>query len=108
MIEYFAGDERPAWQATVTIDGITEDLSTGHTFEVNLAKTRTSTPALTKTTGITGSAEGVVTVTWANGDLAIDPGTYHAAQITVTRTSDSREWTIEDTIHIKPRLVPAE
>lgn len=98
MIEYFAGDERPAWEATLTINGATEDLSTGHTFTVNLIGAQT----LSKTTGITGSAEGVVTVDWAPDDLALTPGRY-LAQITVTRTSDSNEWTIQDTIRIKPR-----
>lgn len=106
MIEYFASDERPAWQATVTIDGATEDLSTGHTFEVNIAPRHDPTvTALTKTQGITGSAEGVVTVQWEPDDLDLDPGGY-LVQITVTRTSDSYEWTIQEALNIKQRFTP--
>lgn len=101
MIEYFAGDERPSWEATITVAGVAEDLSSGHTFEVVIA----TRPAgiFTKTTGITGGADGVVTVDWEPDDLALTPGDY-LAQLTVTRTSDSKEWTVEETIRVKRRL----
>lgn len=102
-ISYFAGDERPYWEATVTIDGATEDLTSGYTFEVNIAATTTSVPVVTKTSGITGATAGVVTVAWATGELAIDPGTY-VVQLTATRVSDSKDWTVQDKIKIKPRL----
>jgi hypothetical protein len=103
-IEYFAGDERPYWEATVTVDGVAEDLTSGYTFEVNIAPTATTTPStVVKTSGITGAAAGVVTVAWATGELAIATGTY-VVQLTATRTSDSKDWTIQDKIKIKPRL----
>lgn len=102
-IEYFAGDERPYWEATVSIDGETEDLSSGYTFEVNIATSATATPVITKTSGITGGPAGVVTVAWAVGELAIATGTY-VVQLTATRTLDTRDWTIQDKIKIKPRL----
>lgn len=104
-IEYFAGDERPYWEATVTIDGDTEDMTSGYTYEVNIAATATATatPVVTKTSGITGAAAGVVTVGWAVGELAIAPATY-VVQLTATRTSDNKDWTIQDKIKIKPRL----
>lgn len=102
-IEYFAGDERPYWEPTVTVGGVAEDLSTGYTFEVNVAASASATPALTKTTGITGAAGGVVTVAWATGDLALTAGTY-VVQLTATRTSDSKDWTIQDHLIIKARL----
>lgn len=102
-ITYFQNDERPYWQPTVTIDGVAEDMSSGFTFEVNIALTLATEPVLTKTTGIAGGPDGLVVVGWAVGDLDVDPGTYFV-QLTATRTSDSKDWTIQDKIKIKQRL----
>ena len=105
-IEYFAGDERPYWQPTITIEGVSEDLSSGFTFEVNIGKRRgrrLDDPVVTKTSGITGFPDGLVVVAWAVGELAIAAGDY-AVQLTVIRTSDGRDYTIEDTITINPRM----
>lgn len=102
-IEYYAGDELPYWEATVTVGGAVPDLSSGYTFEVNIATSATATPVLTKTSGISGSSAGVVTVAWAAGELALTAGTY-VVQLTATRTSDSKDWTIQDRLIIKPRL----
>lgn len=102
-LKYYAGDERPYWQATVEVEGVAEDLTSGYTFEVNVASTATATPVLTKTSGIVGGPDGLVTVGWAVGDLALTPGDY-VVQLTATRTSDSKDWTIQDAIKIKPRL----
>lgn len=103
-LEYYAGDERPYWELTVEVEGTTEDLSSGYTFEVNIAPLATSsTPTVTKTSGITGAANGQVTVAWAVGELAIAAGTY-VVQLTATRTSDSKDWTVQDKIKIRPRL----
>lgn len=101
MIEYFAGDTRPDYEDTITMAGVAEDLSTGHTFELNLFRTG-ATPALTKTTGITGSNDSKVTVNWAPGDLDVTPAIYRA-QITVTRTADDEQWTTEASIRIRPK-----
>lgn len=103
MLEYFAGDERPYWEATVTVDDVGEDMTTGYTFEVNIAATDTAEPVLTKTGQITGGPNGLVTVAWAVGELAIPAGRY-VVQLTATRTSDSKDWTVQDRIRIKPRL----
>lgn len=100
---YFQGDERPYWEATVTVDGVGEDMTSGYTFEVNIAATPTSTPVLTKTGGIVGGPDGVVTVGWAVDDLDLEAGTYFI-QLTATRTSDSKDWTVQDKIKIKSRL----
>jgi hypothetical protein len=103
-LTYFAGDERPYWEATVTVDGVAEDMTSGYTFEVNIAPTATTSPStLVKTSGIVGGPDGLVTVAWAVGDLAITPGSY-VVQLTATRTSDSKDWTVQDKIKIKPRL----
>ena len=103
MIEYFAGDERPYWEPTVEVSGVADDMSTGFTFSVKLSTSATTTPALTKSTGITGAAAGAIVVAWAAGELALTPGLY-VAHLTVTRTSDSKEWTVEEQFKIKARL----
>lgn len=99
-LTYFEGDERPDWQATVTVNGATDDMSTGYTFSVRVATDLSASAALTKTTNITGAASGVVTVAWAAGELALTPGQY-VATLTATRTSDSRNWTISEPLTIK-------
>lgn len=103
-LSYYSGDERPYWEATVTVDGVAEDMSSGFTFEVNIAPTATTTPpTVVKTSGITGGAAGLVTVAWSVGELAIPAGSY-VVQLTATRTADSKDWTVQDKIKIKPRL----
>lgn len=101
MIEYFAGDERPAWQPTVSVNGTTEDMTTGFTFTVK-AIDQNGSIDLTKTTGIAGGPGGVVTVTWAAGELALTPGRY-TVQLTGVRNSDGLDWTIQDQMLIKKR-----
>jgi hypothetical protein len=102
-LTYHRGDERPAWQATVTVNGQADDLSSGYTFAVKIATRRNAEPVTTKTTGITGAAAGIVTVAWSGNALNITPGRY-IAQLKATRTSDSAEWTIEEEIEIRARL----
>ena len=96
-LQYHRSDELPAWVATISVNGSTYDYSTGWTFTVTLSDG--STTALTKTTNITGAASGVVTVAWAENDLDIAPGRYKVL-LTATRTADSLEWTISDTLEI--------
>lgn len=105
-IEYYARDERPYWRATVEVEGAFEDMTTGYTFEVNIGPypvTVDSLPVFTKTAGITGGPGGLVTVAWIDGDLDLDPGTY-SVQLTAVRTSDGKDWTVQDKIKIRPRL----
>lgn len=103
MLEVHAGDERPYWEPTVEVGGVADDMTTGYTFEVSVATSDTATPTVTKTTGITGGAAGAIVVAWASGELAIAPGLY-VMQLTATRTSDGKDWTIEDVLKVKPRL----
>ena len=103
MISYHQADERPAWVATVPINGTGDDMSSGYTFQVKVAASPTATVALTKTTNITGATGGVVTVAWAPNELNLSPDLY-VVQLKASRTSDSAEWTIEDTLEILPRL----
>ncbi len=93
-LTYYRADERPYWQPTVTVsDSTANDLSSGHTFTV-LIKKGSQTPLVTKTTGITGAVDGVVTVAWSTSDLDITPDRYRCL-LTVRRTSDTRDWTVE-------------
>lgn len=98
-LTYHRGDELPAWVATIELNGSTAtDLSSGYTFSLEV-KQGSSAAVLTKTTNITGAAGSIVTVAWASNDLDIAAGTYRAV-LTVTRTSDSSEFTIEDRLTI--------
>lgn len=96
-LRYTRGDELPAWAETVLLNGAVPDLSSGHTFSVVIRDGDVA--VLTKTTNITGSALGVVTVAWADGELDIAPDVYRVV-LTVTRTSDSAEWTVQRPIEI--------
>jgi hypothetical protein len=102
-LSYYKSDERPAWQATIYVNGSTESMASGYTFSVKLATSAGASPTLTKTSGITGAAAGVVTVAWASGELNIAVGMY-VAHLTATRTSDGAEWTVSELIDIKERL----
>ena len=99
-LTYYVGDERPSWQATVTVNGVADDMSTGYTFVVKVAASLDGTAVLTKSTNITGATGGVVTVAWADGDLAQTAGEY-VATLTATRVSDSAEWTVSERISIR-------
>jgi hypothetical protein len=100
-IEYFRGDERPPWRPVVRVDDVLDDMSTGYTFTV-LVRDGLRDPVLTKTTGITGGAAGVVTVSWGTDELNIPPGAYRAL-LTATRTIDSAQWTLEERLIIKSK-----
>lgn len=97
-IPMIRGDELPPWQPSITIDGATEDYSTGHTFTVTLTLGSTT---VTKTDGITGNADGSVTVTWAPDELDITPGTYRM-RLTIHRTADDRDLSIDEVLFVKP------
>ena len=87
-IEYVAGAERPA----LLIEILDEDNAvidlTGYTCSLKLGLDTTTT-ALSKTTGIAGSAAGV-TATWAAGELALTPGNYIGEVIATSANLDYR------------------
>lgn len=93
-------DEHPAWVATVTVNGTTIDYSTGYTFTVLLLNGATT--ALTKTSGITGAAAGVVTTEWAVGEFDLAPATYRVLLI-IRRSSDGKEHTVQDSVQVVAR-----
>jgi hypothetical protein len=101
-LNYFAGDELPAFEATITLNGATVDFSSGWTFTVKLTSPGETT--VTKTTGITGASTGTITVAWATGELNIKPARWRL-QLTATRTADQRQFTIQDEVVIKPRTL---
>ena len=100
-LTYHVGDERPAWIETVTVNGTADNMATGYTFSVKVATALDATAVLTKTTGITGAANGVITIAWTAGELDLDPGTY-VAVLTATRTSDGAAWTYVESLRILP------
>ena len=87
-IDYVAGAERPA----LLIQILDEDNNvidlTGYTCSLKLGLD-TATTALTKTTGIAGSASGV-TATWAAGELALTAGNYIGEVIATSGGLDYR------------------
>ena len=72
---YIADAELPTFRAQWNdADGVGIDLSSA-TFTAKLVNSA-GTTALTKTTGITGTSGGLVTITWAAGELALTAGGY--------------------------------
>lgn len=103
-LELFQGDARPYWQPTVRISGQYEDMSTGYGFEVRIGFTREAPPEKTKTANITGGVGGLVTIAWDVADTSdLDPGRYKMLLI-VTRTIDSKPWTVQRDLIIKGRM----
>jgi|GEM_PF-6332112 len=85
--------------------GTAYDFSSGWTFAVRLCRANAKTTTLLlKTTGITGSSAGVVTIAWATTDwdgLAADTnGTQYVVYLTAARTSDGK------TVDYKPSNPP--
>ena len=74
-VEYVAGSELPPMVVQFLANDNTSVIDlTSFTFVLKLALDTTTT-ALTKTTGMTGSTTGV-TVNWAAGELALPAGMY--------------------------------
>jgi hypothetical protein len=84
---YATDAELPAFRAQWNdADNVGIDLS-GATFTAKLVNS-TGTTALTKTSGIVGTAGGLVTITWGVGELAIAVGTYRLWLYARTGSSD--------------------
>lgn len=101
-LQYYRSDELPAWLATVLVNGVNPDFSSGYTFTV-VVKNEAGETVLTKPNGeIVGAAGGVITVNWISGDLDLPPGKY-SAHLIYTRTSGTLQKTIAETIEILAR-----
>lgn len=77
----------------------------GHTFELKLG-TPGSAAVITKTTGITGAnTDPNVTIAWAtSGELnTLTPGVY-TADLTATRTSDSKQRKLRFQLPVYPAI----
>lgn len=99
----YAGDELNPWIATRQVSGATADYSSGYTFAVTATLQGSSTYSFSKTTGISGAASGVITVTWTSSDLgSLAAGTYDLL-LTVTHNSSSKQDTFGDTITVRPK-----
>lgn len=109
-ITYYVGggvesDRLPAWAATIDVNGTFPDMSTGWTFQVLESKAGQATT--TKTTGFTGAANGLVTVEWADDELAdlaeLSLGTWNLALV-ATRTSDGAPFTATERLFLRSRV----
>lgn len=100
----YRGDELPHFEATVELNGITDDTSSGWSFQVKvyLASLGPETVTFTKTTNIAGSAAGPVTVTWVANEWDVAPGMYRV-QLKAQQTVGSAEWTITEDQLVRPR-----
>lgn len=87
-IEYVSGAERPALLIEILDENNAVIDLTGYTCSLKLGLD-TATTALTKTTGIAGSASGV-TSTWAAGELALTAGNYIGEVIATSGGLDYR------------------
>lgn len=99
-LRYFRGDELPSWELTIRINGELVDFS-GWDFTVSLSRAGQTT--VTKTDGINGYEDGRIVVTWGNGELDIEVGTW-AAQLTA-QSGGGAQVTVNDSIQIAPRTL---
>ena len=96
-IRLYTGDEHSQWVATTESNGTLIDYSSGYTFTCAVVSSAGST-LVTKTTGITGAADGRVTVAFTGAELTAGtvtatfgaPGEYWL-YLTPRRTADSSD-----------------
>lgn len=99
----FVGDALNPWIVTREVSGATSDYSSGYTFAVTATERGSTTYSFSKTTGITGAASGVITVTWTSSDLgSLAAGTYDL-HLTITHTGSSKPDTLESAITVRPK-----
>lgn len=109
-IRIHSNDEQPVWVATVSVNGAAPDYSTNYTFTCYVLSSAGAT-LMTKTTGITGAAAGVITTTFTGAELVTGTvtGTYatpgfYRLQLVPRRTSDSADGpTIEEDLVVRYR-----
>jgi hypothetical protein len=110
-ITVHSNDEQPLWVATVSVNGTLPDYSTGHSFTC-VVTTTAGVTLLTKTTNITGSVGGVITVTFTSGELSGAGATatfavnnvIYVMFLTPRRIADSADGpTIQETLLMKWR-----
>jgi hypothetical protein len=111
-ITRFINDEQPDYVETFISNGVSPDMSTGWTFSVVITTTTgTPTTLLTKSTGITGAAGGVVTVMFTGVELAtalvtatfaVDNVSY-LMFLTARRTADTSDLTASRQLLMKWR-----
>lgn len=109
-VELHTSDEHAQWPVTITVNGTKLDYSTGYTFTCYVVSSAGST-LLTKTTGITGAANGQITVAFTGAELATatvtatfnNPVTYKL-YLVPRKTSDSSDGpTVEETLTMRWR-----
>jgi len=110
MITLYTNNERPAWVSTISENGELTDYSTGYTFTCVVVDKDTGSTLLTKTTNITGAANGVITVSFTGAELSAAGITatfgnpvHYQVFLTSRRTSDSADATHEDVLQMRWR-----
>lgn len=98
-IEYVAGAERPALLISILDENNAVIDLTGYTCSLKLGLDTTTT-ALSKSSGCTGSTTGV-NVVWSAGELALAPGTYIGE---VVATSSGLDYRRQFSVVIKAAL----
>lgn len=111
-IEIHTNDEHAQWAATLIYNGSKLDYSTGYTFTCAVVNATTGATLLSKTTGITGATNGLITVAFTGAELATatvtatfanTPQTY-LLYLTPRKTSDSSDGpTVEEKIVMRWR-----
>lgn len=103
---YYQGAELPdlpvTWRDKA---GALINFATGWTFFVSVARRGSTTPAFTKTDGITGAAsEPNVIIAWSTiGELnALTVAGVYTVQITAVRETDSKTRILQVPIHVRP------
>jgi hypothetical protein len=85
---YATDAELPVWRGQWNdANGTAIDLSSA-TFTVKLVNASSGVTVLTKTSGVVGTSDGLVTVTWATGELNVAVGNYRLWLYARTGTSD--------------------
>ena len=111
-IEIHTTDEHAQWPATIVYNGSKLDYSTGYTFTCAVVNQSTGATMLSKTTGVTGAANGLITVAFTGAELATasvtatfaaTPQTY-LLYLTPRKVSDSSDGpTVEETLVMRWR-----
>jgi hypothetical protein len=109
-IELHINDEHAQWVADVTLNGVQPDYSSGYTFTCYVVSP-TGTTLLAKTTNITGSTTGDITVAFTGAELAtnnvtatFDQPVEYRLYLVPRKTSDSSDGpTIEDRLLMRWR-----
>ena len=110
MIPMYTNDEHPQWPATISLNGVATDYTTGYSFTCAIVNAA-GTTLLSKTSGITGASGGQITVAFTGAELSSAGVTAtfgspveYTLFLTPRKTSDSSDGpTIEERLQMRYR-----